>query len=71
MCTKRFLQIDLIGKHNMALGKKKNTSRVKYGYFIDELGLFDTKFFNMFLREAEHADHGGKGNTDCKFIARS
>lgn len=37
-------------------GKKKNTSRIKYGCFIDEPGLFDTRFFNMSPREAEHTD---------------
>jgi acyl transferase domain-containing protein len=37
-------------------GKKKNTSRVKYGCFIDEPGLFDTRFFNMSPREAENTD---------------
>ena len=44
--------------HYDPTGKKKNTSRVKYGCFIDEPGLFDTKFFNMSPREAEHADPG-------------
>ena len=39
-------------------GKKKNTSRVKYGCFIDEPGLFDTRFFNMSPREAENTDPG-------------
>ncbi|KAF2230556.1 polyketide synthase [Viridothelium virens] len=37
-------------------GKKKNTSRVKYGCFIDEPGLFDPRFFNMSPREAENTD---------------
>jgi naphtho-gamma-pyrone polyketide synthase len=37
-------------------GKKKNTSRVKYGCFIDEPGLFDTRFFNMSPHEAENTD---------------
>ena len=37
-------------------GKKKNTSRIKYGCFIDKPGLFDTRFFNMSPREAENTD---------------
>lgn len=37
-------------------GKKKNTSRVKYGCFIDEPGQFDRSFFNMSPREAENTD---------------
>ncbi|KAL9594396.1 MAG: hypothetical protein Q9219_007055 [cf. Caloplaca sp. 3 TL-2023] len=39
-------------------GKRKNTSRVKYGCFIDEPGLFDTRFFSMSPREAENTDPG-------------
>ncbi|KAF2676586.1 polyketide synthase [Lentithecium fluviatile CBS 122367] len=42
--------------HYDPTGKKKNTSRVKYGCFIDEPGLFDTRFFNMSPREAENTD---------------
>ena len=37
-------------------GKKKNTSRVKYGCFINEPGLFDARFFNLSPREAENTD---------------
>lgn len=37
-------------------GKNKNTSSVKFGCFIDEPGLFDTRFFNMSPREAENTD---------------
>ncbi|GES64614.1 polyketide synthase [Aspergillus terreus] len=37
-------------------GKRRNTSRVKYGCWIDEPGLFDTKFFNMSPKEAENTD---------------
>nr|A0A142C799.1 RecName: Full=Non-reducing polyketide synthase phnA; Short=NR-PKS phnA; AltName: Full=Phenalenone biosynthesis cluster protein A [Penicillium herquei]AMP46751.1 PhnA [Penicillium herquei] len=37
-------------------GKKKNTSRVKYGCWIDEPGVFDTRFFNMSPKEAENTD---------------
>jgi acyl transferase domain-containing protein len=42
--------------HYDPTGKKKNTSRVKYGCFIDEPGLFDTRFFSMSPREAENTD---------------
>jgi hypothetical protein len=42
--------------HYDPTGKKKNTSRVKYGCFIRQPGLFDTKFFNMSPREAENTD---------------
>lgn len=42
--------------HYDPTGKKKNTSRVKFGCFIDEPGLFDTQFFNMSPREAENTD---------------
>ncbi|PGG97986.1 hypothetical protein AJ80_09608 [Polytolypa hystricis UAMH7299] len=42
--------------HYDPTGKKKNTSRVKYGCWIDEPGLFDTHFFNMSPREAENTD---------------
>jgi acyl transferase domain-containing protein len=42
--------------HYDPTGKKKNTSRVKYGCFIDEPGVFDTRFFNMSPREAENTD---------------
>lgn len=39
-------------------GKKKNTSRVQYGCFIEEPGLFDARFFNMSPREASNTDPG-------------
>lgn len=42
--------------HYDPTGKKKNTSRVKYGCFIDEPGVFDARFFNMSPREAENTD---------------
>ncbi|RAL00107.1 ketoacyl-synt-domain-containing protein [Aspergillus ibericus CBS 121593] len=42
--------------HYDPTGKTKNTSRVKYGCFIKELGVFDARFFNMSPREAENAD---------------
>jgi naphtho-gamma-pyrone polyketide synthase len=37
-------------------GKTKNTSRIKYGCFIKEPGLFDARFFNMSPRECESCD---------------
>ncbi|KIW01754.1 uncharacterized protein PV09_06930 [Verruconis gallopava] len=37
-------------------GKKRNTSRVQYGCFIKEPGVFDTRFFNMSPREAASTD---------------
>lgn len=37
-------------------GKKRNTNRVKHGCFINEPGLFDTRFFNMSPREADSTD---------------
>ncbi|KAL9101302.1 MAG: hypothetical protein Q9163_003414 [Psora crenata] len=39
-------------------GKTKNTSRVQYGCFINEPGLFDARFFNMSPREAANTDPG-------------
>ena len=39
-------------------GKTRNTSRVQYGCFIKEPGLFDARFFNMSPREAANADPG-------------
>ncbi|KAK0718470.1 polyketide synthase [Lasiosphaeria miniovina] len=42
--------------HYDPTGKRKNTSRVKYGCFIEEPGVFDARFFNMSPREAENTD---------------
>lgn len=39
-------------------GKRKNTSRVQYGCWIREPGLFDARFFNMSPREAANTDPG-------------
>lgn len=39
-------------------GKKRNTSQVPYGCWINEPGLFDPRFFNMSPREALQADPG-------------
>ncbi|KAL3473670.1 hypothetical protein BJX99DRAFT_261073 [Aspergillus californicus] len=42
--------------HYDPTGRTKNTSRVKYGCFIKEPGLFDARFFNMSPREAQNCD---------------
>jgi naphtho-gamma-pyrone polyketide synthase len=42
--------------HYDPAGKKKNHSRVKYGCFINEPGLFDARYFNMSPKEAENTD---------------
>lgn len=42
--------------HYDSTGKTKNTSRIRYGCFIDEPGNFDARFFNMSPREAENTD---------------
>ncbi|KHN94891.1 polyketide synthase [Metarhizium album ARSEF 1941] len=42
--------------HYDATGKRKNTSRVKFGCFIQEPGVFDAQFFHMSPREAENTD---------------
>ncbi|EED21099.1 polyketide synthase, putative [Talaromyces stipitatus ATCC 10500] len=42
--------------HYDPTGKTKNTSRVKYGCFVKEPGLFDARFFNMSPRECENCD---------------
>ncbi|QGA14874.1 hypothetical protein EYB26_002530 [Talaromyces marneffei] len=42
--------------HYDSTGKTKNTSRVKYGCFVKEPGLFDARFFNMSPRECENCD---------------
>lgn len=39
-------------------GKKRNTSQVPYGCWVNEPGLFDPRFFNMSPREALQADPG-------------
>jgi len=39
-------------------GKKRNTSRIGHGCFIEEPGLFDERFFNMSPREAANCDPG-------------
>lgn len=42
--------------HYDPTGKTKNTSRVKYGCFINEPGLFDARFFDMSPRESANTD---------------
>ncbi|KAH7016778.1 polyketide synthase [Ilyonectria destructans] len=42
--------------HYDPTGKTKNTSRVKYGCWIKEPGVFDARFFNISPREAENTD---------------
>ncbi|OAQ69673.2 polyketide synthase [Pochonia chlamydosporia 170] len=42
--------------HYDPTGKRKNSSRVKYGCFIEEPGVFDARFFNMSPREAANTD---------------
>ncbi|CAJ2509016.1 Uu.00g140420.m01.CDS01 [Anthostomella pinea] len=44
--------------HHDASGKRKNTSKVVHGCWIDEPGLFDPKFFNISPKEAEQSDPG-------------
>lgn len=41
-----------------ASGKRKNTSKVMHGCWINEPGLFDAKFFNISPKEAEQSDPG-------------
>ncbi|PHH59520.1 hypothetical protein CDD81_3135 [Ophiocordyceps australis] len=43
-------------RYYSATGKQRNTSKVKHGCFIEEPGLFDTRFFNMSPREADNTD---------------
>ncbi|KAF2686477.1 conidial pigment polyketide synthase PksP/Alb1 [Lentithecium fluviatile CBS 122367] len=47
-----------VDAHYDPTGKKKNTSRIRHGCFIEEPGLFDARFFNMSPREAANADPG-------------
>ncbi|RMZ75372.1 hypothetical protein DV737_g5307, partial [Chaetothyriales sp. CBS 132003] len=42
--------------HFDATGKRRNTSKVQYGCFIREPGMFDSRFFNMSPREAANTD---------------
>jgi naphtho-gamma-pyrone polyketide synthase len=44
--------------HMDPTGKKRNTSRIGHGCFIEDPGLFDERFFNMSPREAANCDPG-------------
>ncbi|OLN87699.1 Conidial yellow pigment biosynthesis polyketide synthase 3 [Colletotrichum chlorophyti] len=43
-------------RHYDATGRRKNTSRVMNGCWIENPGLFDAKFFNISPKEAEQSD---------------
>ena len=47
-----------VESHYDPTGRKKNTSKVQYGCFIENPGLFDARFFNMSPRESANADPG-------------
>lgn len=47
-----------VNTHYDPNGKKKNASQVRYGCFINEPGLFDSRFFNLSPKEAEQSDPG-------------
>jgi len=44
--------------HYDPTGRKKNTSKIQHGCFIEKPGLFDARFFNMSPRESSNADPG-------------
>ena len=44
--------------HYDPTGRRKNTSKVQYGCFIEKPGLFDARFFNMSPRESANTDPG-------------
>ncbi|KAI1363172.1 polyketide synthase for naphthopyrone YWA1 [Xylaria arbuscula] len=45
-----------VDAHYDPQGKKKNTSTIRNGCFINEPGLFDSRFFNISPREADQSD---------------
>ncbi|KAF6227264.1 hypothetical protein HO133_008707 [Letharia lupina] len=47
-----------VATHYDPTGRKKNTSKVQYGCFIEKPGLFGARFFNMSPRESANADPG-------------
>jgi naphtho-gamma-pyrone polyketide synthase len=47
-----------VDTHYDPTGKKKNTSGVRHGAFINEPGLFDCRFFNLSPKEADQSDPG-------------
>ena len=50
-------------------GKQKNRSRVKFGCFINDPGVFDTRFFNLSPREAENTDPAQRLALMCTYEA--
>lgn len=55
--------------HFDATGKARNTSKVKYGCFINDPGHFDARFFNLSPREAENADPAQRLALMCTYEA--
>lgn len=47
-----------VATHFDPTGRKKNTSKVDHGCFIEKPGLFDARFFNMSPRESANTDPG-------------
>jgi naphtho-gamma-pyrone polyketide synthase len=47
-----------VNAHFDETGRRKNTSKVRYGCWINEPGLFDARFFNISPREAAQSDPG-------------
>ncbi|KAI0201400.1 polyketide synthase for naphthopyrone YWA1 [Astrocystis sublimbata] len=45
-----------VDAHYDPTGKKRNTSTVRHGCFINEPGVFDSRFFNISPREADQSD---------------
>ncbi|KAI0837698.1 polyketide synthase for naphthopyrone YWA1 [Hypoxylon sp. FL0890] len=45
-----------VDAHYDPTGKKKNTSTIRQGCFINEPGVFDARFFNLSPKEADQAD---------------
>ncbi|KAM3073539.1 hypothetical protein ACMFMG_004567 [Clarireedia jacksonii] len=45
-----------VNTHYDPTGKKKNASGVRHGCFINEPGLFDSRFFNLSPKEADQSD---------------
>jgi naphtho-gamma-pyrone polyketide synthase len=47
-----------VDAHFDITGRRKNTSKIRHGCWINEPGLFDARFFNISPREAAQADPG-------------
>ncbi|KAI3318673.1 polyketide synthase for naphthopyrone YWA1 [Xylariaceae sp. AK1471] len=45
-----------VNAHHDPTGKRKNTSKIRHGCFINEPGVFDARFFNISPREADQSD---------------